>query len=107
MPRELRPILAGVEAAAQAGLSKAGKETLTRAKELAPKRTGRLRRSGRAVEDDLSVTVKFTAPHAWLVHERTENAHPNGGQAKYLETAALEVDVGKAVADAVRAHFGG
>jgi hypothetical protein len=96
-----------MEAAAQKGLSTVGKETLKRAREKVPVRTGKLRRSGRVVEDDLSVTVKFTSPIAWLIHERTGWKHPNGGQAKYLENAALEVDVRKAVTDAVRAHFGG
>jgi hypothetical protein len=107
MPKILRPILSGIEQAAQDGIEKAAKETLARAKERAPVDTGRLRRSGRVVADDLSATIKFTAPHAFLVHERLDFQHPKGGQAKFLESAALEVDVGQIVAAAVRAQLGG
>lgn len=107
MPRLFRPILSAIEKAAEEGLTEAAKETLKRAKERVPVDTGGLKRSGRVTVDDLSVTVRFHSPHAYLVHEHTEWQHPNGGQAKFLETAALEIDLGAYVAHAARATFGG
>ncbi|PPF18269.1 hypothetical protein C5B92_07070 [Rathayibacter sp. AY1A4] len=107
MPKMLRPILTDVEKAAQDGIEKAARETLARARERVPVRTGRLKRSGRVVADDLTATVRFTAPYSFLVHERLDFQHPKGGQAKFLENAALEVDVGQIVAAAVRAQLGG
>jgi len=96
-----------VEQGSVTGLRAGGREVLKEARDRVPVDDGDLRKSGRVVTDDLDVTVKFTAPHAALVHEKTDLNHPNGGQAKYLESAALEVDVAEAVARAVRKQLGG
>lgn len=39
----------------------------------------------------MSVSVVYTAPYAVYVHEDMEANHPNGGQAKYLEQPAREL----------------
>jgi len=104
---EYKPILSMVEKAAQDAMTKAAKKLLKRSNELAPKDDGDLRRSGRVVVDDLSVTVKYTAPHAVFQHEHLDWEHPDGGSSKFLETAADEIDVAAEVAAAVRAELGG
>jgi hypothetical protein len=40
-------------------------------------------------KDNLSAAVRYTAPHAWLQHERREYHHKNGEQAKYLQQPLL------------------
>ena len=107
MVKILTPILSAVEQASQAGLKEAGREALAKARAKVPVDDGKLRRSGRVITEDLAVTVRFTAPHAWLQHERMDYRHENGGEAKYLENAALDTDVGRIVADAVRQELGG
>lgn len=93
--------------AAAAGLKEGGRAVLREARERAPEDDGTLKASGRVAADGLETIVKFTAPHAWLQHERTDYAHPNGGQAKYLEQAALEFPLAEPVARHVRAVIGG
>ncbi len=39
----------------------------------------------------MTVSVTYTAPYAVYVHEDLEANHPNGGQAKYLEQPAREL----------------
>ncbi|MBM3717146.1 MAG: HK97 gp10 family phage protein [Actinobacteria bacterium] len=101
------PIQSVLEAAAAAGLRTGARGVLAEARDRAPVDDGDLRKSGRVVMDDLDATVKFTAPHAAIVHEKTELNHPNGGQAKFLETAALEYSLAEVVAEAVKARLGG
>ena len=84
--------LTDLEKAARAGLQDAAKKVLKRAKELAPIDDGDLRKSGRVSVDDVFVTVRFTAPHAWIQHERMDYEHDEGG-AKYLERAVGEIGV--------------
>ena len=67
------------------------RKVLREARRLAPRDEGTLAKSGRVGVDDTTVYVRFTAPHAWLQHERLDYQHPKGGQAKYLETPALEI----------------
>lgn len=43
-----------------------------------------------ATPDDLQAAVYTNAAHAVYQHESLDLQHPNGGQAKYLESAALE-----------------
>jgi len=100
---KMHPIHGLIEGAAIKGLKVGGRTVLKVAKERAPEDTSGLKNSGRVVQDDLEVIVKFTAPHAWLQHEKLEYEHPNGGQAKYLESAALETDIAEPVARHVRA----
>lgn len=99
--------LSELEEAAYDGMVEAGRETLRDARERAPKDTGKLRRSGRVVRDDLGVIVKFTAPHAHLQHENLDYQHPNGGEPKFLENAAVEVDLAEIVARTIRERMGG
>ena len=103
----MHPIHSLIEAAAVKGLRAGGREVLKVARERAPEDEGGLKKSGRVVAEDLEVIVKFTAPHAWLQHEKLEYEHPNGGQAKYLESAALETDIAAPVAKHVRAVLKG
>jgi hypothetical protein len=104
---KMNPIRDPIANAAAAGLKAGGREVLKVARERTPVDDGELRQSGRVVADDLDVLVKFTAPHAWLQHEKLEYQHPNGGQAKYLESAALESDIARPIAERVRAVLGG
>lgn len=95
-----------IEEAAAIGLAVAAREALDDAKKRAPKKSGKLRRSGRVVSGDDGATVRFTAPHAWLQHENLDYHHEDGGEAKFLENAALEVEVGEIVAAKVREALG-
>lgn len=90
------PILSLMEQAAQEGLREAAKATLKRARELSPTETGDSDKTGFVVVDDLTAQVGFKSPVSRLQHEDLDNEHPNGGQAKFLETAAEEV-AGKAM----------
>ncbi len=104
-----RPLADAVDTAAAAGLRQAGLQVLRDARSRVPVDTGGLRKSGGLSQDRSTdeVAVTFSAPHAWLIHEKTELQHPNGGEAKYLENAALATDVAKPVAEHVRAVLGG
>jgi hypothetical protein len=103
------PIQSTLEKAATEGLRKGGREILAEAKRRVPVDDGVLRDSGglSTPSDGTEVHVTFNAPHAWLQHEKTEYQHPDGGQSKYLESAALEYDLAKPIADHVRAVLGG
>lgn len=103
-----RPMSNVVEPAAAAGLREGARAVLRDAKERVPVEDGGLRKSGGfSARDPLEVHVSFSAPHAWLQHEKVEYEHPNGGEAKYLENAALATDIAQPVADHVRAVLGG
>lgn len=104
-----RPLADAVDTAAAAGLREGGKQVLRDARSRVPVDTGGLRKSGGISQDRSTdeVSVTFSAPHAWLIHEKTELQHPNGGEAKFLENAALATDIAKPVADHVRAVLGG
>lgn len=104
---KMNPIRDTISNAASEGLKVGARVVLKEARERAPVDDGGLRKSGRMILDDLDATVRFTAPHAWLQHEKLEYQHPNGGQAKYLESAAIETDLAKPIADKVRAVLGG
>jgi hypothetical protein len=102
----LKPILDPVEKAAQEAMKAAAKKILKRSNELAPRDDGDLIRSGKVVVDDLSVTVRYTAPHAVFQHEHLDWEHEGGGGAKFLEIASDEIDIGDEVARAVREELG-
>lgn len=111
MPRARRPatyspILSAVEQAAVEGLQASGKTVLRRSNELVPERTGKLKRSGRVVTDFLTVIVRYTNPIAWIVHEKLDLRHEKG-QAKFLETALRETDVGEKIASAISVRLTG
>lgn len=85
----------------------------SRAAERAPVETGALRGSMTAtVEQDgdqLVGEVRFTEKYAAAQHEHVEYAHPQGGEAKYLEKAALEKaeQVREQIAASLSDLFGG
>lgn len=97
--------LTELERAARDALQDVAKQVLKRAKELAPKDDGDLRRSGRVSVDDTTVIVRFKAPHAWLQHERLDYQHDDGGP-KYLERAVDEVGGPAAVISKTKARVG-
>lgn len=88
-----------VHAAAEHAVDAMGQHLLQAAQALVPVESGALQASGRVSPDgDLQVAVSFgqddgagvdgqdTAAYAIVQHEHLEFHHPNGGQAKYLET---------------------
>ena len=100
------PILSTVEKATQDAMRDAGRAVLKRSNELAPRDDGDLIKSGRVTIDDLTVQVSYTAVHARFQHENLDYQHTDGGQAKFLETAAAEIDIGQIVAAKVRSALG-
>lgn len=97
--------LTEIEKAVREGVRDTAKDVLKVAKELAPKDTRALVRSGKIRVNDMEVTVSFTAPHAYLQHERLDYDHPNGGEAKYLEKAVDIVGAEKAIIAGVTARL--
>lgn len=86
-------------ASLQKELLRLGQSILGRAEELAPYKTGELRRSGVLMVADggNQIIIAFVAPYATYVHENLEIKHPYhksnpdcGGQAKFLEKALQE-----------------
>ena len=97
--------LTQIELAAREATVETAKEVLKVAKELAPKESGKLRRSGKVEVDFKNVSVVFRAWYAWIQHERLDYKHPKGGQAKYLEAAVDQVGVQAKIVDGVRARL--
>lgn len=102
-----KPLLTTAEKAAMDGARAAGRAILKRSNELAPRDDGDLIKSGGLRSDDLTVQVGYAALHARFQHEDLDLNHANGGQAKFLEAAADQVDVERFIADSVRKAFGG
>lgn len=101
------PVLSVLEQAAQDGLRDGMGAMLDRSNELAPKDDLDLVDSGRVTIDDLTGQVSYTALHALWQHEDLDFVHEDGGQAKFLEQAAAEVDVAAYIAARTRGAFGG
>ncbi len=80
------------EAAIQAGLREWAETVEARSNENAPKDTEELVDSSGIAVDDFTGQVFYTADHARIVHEDLDAEHPKGGDAKFLERAADEVD---------------
>lgn len=99
---EIKPILSLVEKAAQDAMKQTARKVLKRSNELAPRDDGDLIKSGKVVVDDLSVTIRYTAPHAVFQHEHLDWVHADGGGAKFLETASDEIDIAAEVAKVVK-----
>jgi hypothetical protein len=85
----------------------AGKQTLKRARELSPTVTGESDKSGFVVIDDLTAQIGFRSIVSRLQHENLEWKHPDGGQPKFLETAADEIDIAAIAAEAIRRELSG
>ncbi|UOQ58557.1 hypothetical protein MUN78_06965 [Leucobacter allii] len=101
------PVLNEVEAAARDGLREGLGAMLERSNELAPKDDLDLVKSGAVRIDDLTGQVSYSALHAAWQHENLEWEHEDGGQAKFLEAAAEQVDVAAFVAARTRERLGG
>ncbi|TDL43835.1 hypothetical protein [Microbacterium oleivorans] len=101
------PILSTAEKAAVEGAKNAGRAILKRSNELAPRDDGDLIKSGGVRVDDLTVQIGYSAFHARFQHENLDYQHADGGQAKFLEAAADQVDVERFIADSVRKAFSG
>ncbi|MBV6758357.1 minor capsid protein [Rhodococcus opacus] len=80
-------IAAQVEGAAEAGVYMACEVLLSHALDRTPFSEGDLRQSGMASAEGLRGAVSFNTPYALKQHEELSYAHPNGGEAKYLEKA--------------------
>ncbi len=68
---------------------------MTEAKRRTPVDTGKLRASGRVEQPQgfgrqISVKLVFGTDYAVYVHENLEANHPNGGEAKFLESTLNE-----------------
>ncbi len=105
----LKPILSLVEQAAQDGLREVAKLTLERSNEMSPTLTGESDESGFIDVDDLSVQVGYTSFVSLRQHEVLDYDHPRGGEPKFLEKAAAEMEpqVEQVMAAKVRAVLGG
>ena len=96
-----KPLLTTTEKAAQDGLREGMRALLARARELSPTDSGASDKSGFVDIDDLTGQVGFRSLVSRLQHENLDWNHPSGGQAKFLEQAAEDVDV----VDYVYAHI--
>jgi hypothetical protein len=84
-----------VRDAARKGLIEGAEHILEESNRLVPHQTGTLERSGetRIIGDSLTAYISYggaAAAYAVYQHERTDLSHPNGRQAKFLETAVKE-----------------
>lgn len=93
------------------GLNDVAKLAQKGAQELAPKDTTELAESikvDEATPRNLESAVYTNVRHAVPQHERLDYVHPNGGQAKYLESAVDEArgQMEQTIAARVRQAFG-
>ena len=100
------PILTTVEKAVQDQMRSVGREVLKDARDRAPKDTRKMVKTGRVNVDDLTVQISFKGVQAIVQHENLDFKHENGGEAKFLENAALEFDVEQAIADGLKKALG-
>lgn len=80
-------ILAGVESGKTNGLRMAAEAILNESNARAPVETGALVGSGSTAVSGNEAAVGYSIIYAARQHEEIGWNHPNGGQAKYLETA--------------------
>ena len=100
--------LAGFKAGKQAGLRAAAEAVLDEARERTPVESGELQgNSGTAVSGD-EAAIYYSAIYAVYQHEGIGFNRPNGGQAKFLETAvnAKSGEVGQIIAQAIKNAVG-
>ena len=79
-------IAARVEAARDRALAQVGEYIRARSTAIAPLRSGTLEGSAQVESVAGKVTVRYGAAYAAIQHEHTEFHHPNGGQAKFLQS---------------------
>ena len=93
-------IAARVAAARDRALAQAGEYIRARSVAIAPVRSGAMVGSAGVDSAAGKVTVHYGTIYAAVQHEHTEFQHPNGGQAKYLQsviedpaTASMAADI--------------
>ena len=82
-----------IRSAGTEGTRRALETLLDHSKKLVPRDTGRLAASGRVEMSGSEGRVLYDTEYAVIQHERTDFAHPGGGQAKYLEDPAHDPGV--------------
>jgi hypothetical protein len=107
---DLATATAAVRAAAANGLRVGAEHVLEESRRLVPLEEGTLERSAQVTtsDDGMTAAISYGTPYAAYQHERMDLRHPNGRQAKYLETplnGEREV-VGELIARTVRAEAG-
>lgn len=100
------PIRTKLEASIQKGLRTGGRAVLKVSREKSPEDEGNLKKQGRVVVDDLQMQISYDSLVARLNHENLEYEHDDG-QAKFLEAAVDEVDIGPILAEQNRKDLGG
>ena len=99
------PILSTVEKAVQDGLRAAGRAVRKESNANAPKDTGTMIKGAQVRVDDLTMQVSYPFP-ASIQHEALDYTHDDGGP-KFLENAALGLDVETIIGAAVRKTLDG
>ena len=101
--------VAGMQAAKQTGLRQAAEAVLDEARERTPvAETGELQgNSGTVVSGD-EAAIYYNAVYAVYQHEGIGFNRPNGGQAKFLETAVIDKsgEVAQILAQAIKRGIG-
>lgn len=100
--------VAGMQAAKQTGLRQAAEAVLAESNNRVPFRDGHLKGSGSTAVSGSEAAIGYSAVYAARQHEEIGWNHPNGGQAKYLETAltASAGDVQSILAQAIKRGIG-
>lgn len=101
-------MLAGYRAGKQKGLRDAAEAILHESNNRVPVRDGALRASGSTAVSGDEAAVGYSIIYAARQHEEIGWNHPNGGQAKYLETAfnAKSVEAQQIIAQAIKNAMG-
>lgn len=103
-------VLAGLQSGKQAGLRAASEAILNESRKRTPvAETGELQgNSGTAVSGD-EAAIYYNALYAVYQHEGIGFNRPNGGQAKFLETAftATSAQAQQIIAQAIKSAIGG
>lgn len=90
-----------VRSGSAAGNRRALEILLEHSRKLVPKDTGKLIHSGRVEMNGEQGRVVYETEYAIIQHERTDFAHPRGGQAKYLEDPANDSMVQREMVNAL------
>lgn len=101
-------VVAGMQAGKQQGLRMAAEGILNESNARAPIQTGALRASGSTAVSGNQAAVGYSIVYAARQHEEIGWNHPNGGQAKYLETAvtAKASEAQQVIAQAIKNGMG-
>lgn len=100
------PIVTKLEKSIQTGLREGGRVVLKSSRAKSPEDAGDLKKEGSVVVDDLTMQVSYQSLKARLNHENLDFEHDDG-QAKFLEAAVDEVDIGPILAARNQKDLGG